>query len=136
MAIPVFPHSSFLPELSGFAYFHFHKTGNLDVWQLLVCVLASGTACLLIFIPFLLEKSLNLSLEAANRKDDELFRKVYFELKEVRNDLEALAVKTDKVPTLVDKIVSDSAKETNIAEDLSGELKKIQDDLLLKLSTN
>ena len=118
----------------GFAYFHFHKTGNLDVWQLLVCVLASGTACLLIFIPFLLEKSLNLSIEAANRKDDELFRKVYFELKEVRNDLEALAVKTDKVPTLVDKIVSDSAKETNIAEDLSGELKKIQDDLLLKLS--
>ena len=118
----------------GFAYYHYHSSGQLEVWQLLVCILASGTASLLIFMPFLLERSLQLCLLTANRKDDELFRKVYFDLKEVRSDLEALSVKIDKVPTLVDKIVSDSIKETNISENLSQELKKLQDDLLLKLS--
>ena len=118
----------------GFAYYHYHSSGQLEVWQLLVCILASGTASLLIFMPFLLERSLQLCLLTANRKDDELFRKVYFDLKEVRSDLEALSVKIDKVPTLVDKIVSDSIKETNISENLSQELKKLQDELSLKLS--
>ena len=118
----------------GFAYHHYHSSGQLEVWQLLVCILASGTASLLIFMPFLLERSLQLCLLTANRKDDELFRKVYFDLKEVRSDLEALSVKIDKVPTLVDKIVSDSIKETNISENLTQELKKLQDELSLKLS--
>ena len=95
----------------GFAYFHYHLSGQLEVWQLLVCILASGTASLLIFMPFLLERSLQLCLLTANRKDDELFRKVYFDLKEVGSGLDALAVKVDKVPTLVDKIVSDSTKD-------------------------
>lgn len=117
----------------GFAYFHFHTAGVLEVWQILVCILSSGMACLLIFMPFLLERSLQLCLETANRKDDELFRKVYFDLKEVRNDLESLAVKIDKVPTLVDKIVSDSVKDSNSAEEIANELHKIQDDIALKL---
>lgn len=117
----------------GFAYFHFHTAGVLEVWQILVCILSSGMACLLIFMPFLLERSLQLCLETANRKDDELFRKVYFDLKEVRNDLESLAVKIDKVPTLVDKIVSDSVKDSNSAEEIANELHKMQDDIALKL---
>ena len=87
----------------GFAYYHYHFSGQLEVWQLLVCILASGTASLLIFMPFLLERSLQLCLQTANRKDDELFRKVYFDLKEVGNELETLAVKVDKVPTLVEQ---------------------------------
>ena len=117
----------------GFAYFHFHTAGVLEVWQILVCILSSGMACLLIFMPFLLERSLQLCLETANRKDDELFRKVYFDLKEVRNDLESLAVKIDKVPTLVDKIVSDSVKDSNSDEEIANELHKMQDDIALKL---
>lgn len=117
----------------GFAYFHFHTAGVLEVWQILVCILSSGMACLLIFMPFLLERSLQLCLETANRKDDELFRKVYFDLKEVRNDLESLAVKIDKVPTLVDKIVSDSVKDSNSAEEIANELHKMQDEIALKL---
>jgi hypothetical protein len=117
----------------GFAYFHFHTAGVLEVWQILVCILSSGMACLLIFMPFLLERSLQLCLETANRKDDELFRKVYFDLKEVRNDLESLAVKIDKVPTLVDKIVSDSVKDSNSAEEIANELHKMQDEISLKL---
>lgn len=118
----------------GFAYFHFQTAGVLEVWQILVCILSSGMACLLIFMPFLLERSLQLCLETANRKDDELFRKVYFDLKEVRNDLESLAVKIDKVPTLVDKIVSDSVKDSNSAEEIANELQKMQDDISLKIS--
>ena len=117
----------------GFAYFHFHTAGVLEIWQILVCILSSGMACLLIFMPFLLERSLQLCLETANRKDDELFRKVYFDLKEVRNDLESLAVKIDKVPTLVDKIVSDSVKDSNSAEEIANELHKMQDEISLKL---
>ena len=118
----------------GFAYFHYHSSGQLEVWQLLVCILASGTASLLIFMPFLLERSLQLCLLTANRKDDELFRKVYFDLKEVGNELEALAVKVDKVPTLVDKIVSDSTKDLSQLNQLSSELSETKEELVLKLA--
>lgn len=118
----------------GFAYFHFHTNGTLEVWQLLVCILASGIGSLLIFLPFLLERSLQLYLLKSNRKDDELFRKVYFDLKEVRNDLESLAVRIDKVPTLVDKIVSESVNEINPSEEISNELKKLQNEIELKLA--
>ena len=118
----------------GFAYFHYHSSGQLEVWQLLVCILASGTASLLIFLPFLLERSLQLCLLTANRKDDELFRKVYFDLKEVGSGLEALAVKIDKVPTLVDKIISDSTKDLSQLNQLSSELSETKKELVLKLA--
>lgn len=118
----------------GFAYFHYHTSGLLEVWQLLVCILASGIGSLLIFMPFLLERSLHLCLLTANRKDDELFRKVYFDLKEVRNELEAIAVKIDKVPTLVDKIVSDSTKDFNQLDQLSSELSETKEEIALKLA--
>jgi uncharacterized coiled-coil protein SlyX len=118
----------------GFAYYHYHSSGQLEVWQLLVCILASGTASLLIFMPFLLERSLQLCLQTANRKDDELFRKVYFDLKEVGNELETLAVKVDKVPTLVDKIVSDSTKDLTQLAELSEALTETKEELALKLS--
>ena len=118
----------------GFAYFHYHTSGQLEVWQLLVCILASGTASLLIFMPFLLERSLQLCLLTANRKDDELFRKVYFDLKEVGSGLDALAVKVDKVPTLVDKIVSDSTKDLSQLNQLSSELSETKEELVLKLA--
>ena len=118
----------------GFAYYHYHFYGQLEVWQLLVCILASGTASLLIFMPFLLERSLQLCLQTANRKDDELFRKVYFDLKEVGNELETLAVKVDKVPTLVDKIVSDSTKDLTQLAELSEALTETKEELALKLA--
>ena len=117
----------------GFAYHHYHFSGQLEIWQLLVCILASGTASLLIFMPFLLERSLQLCLQTANRKDDELFRKVYFDLKEVGNELETLSVKVDKVPTLVDKIVSDSTKDITQITHLSETLNETKEELALKL---
>ena len=47
--------------------------------------------------------------------------------------MESLAVKIDKVPTLVDKIVSDSVKDSNSAEEIANELHKMQDEISLKL---
>lgn len=118
----------------GYAYYHYHQTGMLEVWQLLVCILASGIASLLICLPFLLEQSLQLCLQTANRKDDELFRKVYFDLKEVRNDIESLSVKTDKVPTLVDKIISGSLNDKDEDDKISKFLLEFKDELALKLA--
>ena len=108
--------------------------GNVEVWQLLVCILASGIASLLICLPFLLEQSLQLCLQTANRKDDELFRKVYFDLKELRNDIESLSVKTDKVPTLVDKIISDSLNDKEDDDKISKFLLEFKEELALKLA--
>ena len=118
----------------GYAYYHYHQTGMLEVWQLLVCILASGIASLLICLPFLLEQSLQLCLQTANRKDDELFRKVYFDLKELRNDIESLSVKTDKVPTLVDKIISDSLNDKEDDDKISKFLLEFKEELALKLA--
>ena len=117
---------------SRLAYYHYHFSGQLEVWQLLVCILA--WYCLVAhFHAISLERSLQLCLQTANRKDDELFRKVYFDLKEVGNELETLAVKVDKVPTLVDKIVSDSTKDLTQLAELSEALTETKE-LALKLA--
>ena len=94
----------------GFAYLHFEKTGTLDQWQIVTCILGSGLASILVFLPYLIDRFLFLVFDPVNRKDEELIRKVFFDLKEMRGELDALSVKIDKVPTLVDKILSDAAK--------------------------
>ena len=48
--------------------------------------------------------------------------------------MEALAVKVDKVPTLVDKIVSDSTKDISQLNQLSSELSETKEELVLKLA--
>ena len=88
----------------GFAYLHLEKDGVLDQWQITTCILASALASILVFIPHLLDRFLYLVFDPANRKDEELHRKTYFDIKEMRGDLETLAVKVDKVPSVVDKI--------------------------------
>ena len=50
-------------------------------------------------------------------KDEELHRKTYFDIKEMKSQLEAFSVKIDKVPTLVDKIVSDSQNQSSTEPD-------------------
>lgn len=91
----------------GFAYLHLKTTETLDQWQLTTCILASGLASILVFIPHLIDRFLAIAFDPSKRKDEELHRKTYFDIKEMRSELEAFAVKVDKVPTLVDKIVSE-----------------------------
>jgi hypothetical protein len=52
----------------------------------------------------------------------------------VGNELETLAVKVDKVPTLVDKIVSDSTKDLTQLTELSEALTETKEEIALKLS--
>ena len=92
----------------GFAYLHLQENNTLDQWQITTCILASALASILVFIPHLLDRFLYLVFDPANRKDEELHRKTYFDIKEMRGDLESLAVKIDKVPSVVDKILSES----------------------------
>ncbi len=80
----------------------------LDQWQLATCVLASALACILVFMPFLLQKFLELALSPSADREEQLVQKIYFELKELREDLGALGSKVDNVPAGVEKVVADS----------------------------
>ena len=121
----------------GFAYLHLQENNTLDQWQLTTCILASALASILVFIPHLLDRFLYLVFDPANRKDEELHRKTYFDIKEMRGDLESLAVKIDKVPAVVDKIISDSVAKTEDAEPgidkLATDLEDTREELLEKL---
>ena len=118
----------------GFSYLHLQETGILGQWQIVTCILGTALASILVFLPHLFDRFFYLVFDPVNRKDDELLRKAYFDLKEMRGEMEALAVKVDKVPTVVDKIISDSK---NIADDrslkeFSSELEETKEELILK----
>ena len=121
----------------GFAYLHLQENNTLDQWQLTTCILASALASILVFIPHLLDRFLYLVFDPANRKDEELHRKTYFDIKEMRGDLESLAVKIDKVPAVVDKIISDSVAKTEnadtVIDKLATDLEETREELLDKL---
>jgi hypothetical protein len=121
----------------GFAYLHLKVNETLDQWQLTTCILASGLASILVFIPHLIDRFLALAFDPSKRKDEELHRKTYFDIKEMKSQLEAFSVKIDKVPTLVDKIVSDSKKQNldpdpTIAQ-IPSNLEGMQNSLLQKI---
>jgi hypothetical protein len=105
----------------------------LDQWQLATCVLSSALACILVFLPYLLEKFLELALNPSADREEQLIQKIYFELKELRDDLGTLGVKVEKVPTLVDKIVSESAGNDDAAFSeavkLGGELEALRKEI-------
>ena len=121
----------------GFAYLHLTVNKTLDQWQLTTCILASGLASILVFIPHLIDRFLAIAFDPSNRKDEELHRKTYFDIKEMKSQLEAFSVKIDKVPTLVDKIVSDSQKQEPSPDptlsELPNDLNEIKRSLLEKL---
>ena len=121
----------------GFAYLHLTVNKTLDQWQLTTCILASGLASILVFIPHLIDRFLAIAFDPSNRKDEELHRKTYFDIKEMKSQLEAFSVKIDKVPTLVDKIVSDSQKHEPSPDptlsELPNDLNEIKRSLLEKL---
>ena len=121
----------------GFAYLHLTVNKTLDQWQLTTCILASGLASILVFIPHLIDRFLAIAFDPSNRKDEELHRKTYFDIKEMKSQLEAFSVKIDKVPTLVDKIVSDSQKQEPSPDptlsELPNDLNEIKRTLMEKL---
>ena len=122
----------------GFAYLHLKVSETLDQWQLTTCILASGLASILVFIPHLIDRFLAIAFDPSKRKDEELHRKTYFDIKEMRSELEAFSVKVDKVPTLVDKIISEAlVKESKIDPTLNQipkNLEEIKNSLIQKIT--
>lgn len=94
--------------LAVFASFCLQEKGILTHWEIATCLLGSGLIAILLFLPHFLESIIDKIENASQNSDTELVNQAFFELKEVRSELDALAVKIDKVPTLVDKILSDS----------------------------
>jgi hypothetical protein len=89
------------------------EDGIVEHWHIVSLLLGSGLIAILLFLPYLLEGIIE-KIELSNTsKDADLASKAYFEIKEMRSELDALALKTDKVPTLVEKIVS-VANQTGI----------------------
>jgi len=94
-----------------FASVTLKEQGTLGHWEIASCLLGTGLISILLFLPHFLAGIVDRIEEKNTQTDSDLASKAFYELKEVRSDLDALAVKVDKVPTLVDKIVSDSANQ-------------------------
>jgi uncharacterized integral membrane protein len=102
-----------------FAITQFKVDGVLETWPLITCILASAIASILVFIPNLIDQFLNIALDPEKFKNQELERKTYFDIKEMRTELDAVSVKIDKVPTLVDKIVTEAGKSSESDQAIS-----------------
>jgi hypothetical protein len=91
-----------------FAFVTLKEQGTLGHWEIASCLLGTGLISILLFLPHFLAGIIDRIEEKNTQSDSDLASKAFYELKEVRSELDALAVKVDKVPTLVDKIISDS----------------------------
>ena len=101
-----------------FAFVSLKEQGTLGHWEIASCLLGTGLISILLFLPHFLAGMIDRIEEKYSQTDSDLASKAFYELKEVRSELDALAVKVDKVPTLVDKIVSESqVKQTEQSPD-------------------
>lgn len=118
-----------------FAFVSFQEEGNLDHWVIVSCLLGSGLIAVLLFLPHFFQSILIDIKDLNDRADSDLASKAFFELKEVRSDLDALAVKIDKVPTLVNKIVAESMSSESTApvENLINNFNELKYDIVSKL---
>ena len=125
---PFYASALFIFLITGvFAYLHFQQEGILGTWQLISCIFASAVASILLFFPFFVEKTLLLFSEGNKPKEEEFNRKMFFELKEIKEEITSLAVKIDKVPTVVDQILSKSNPAEQAAQNTSTLNESIQD---------
>ena len=95
-----------------FASVSLQEQGKLDHWQIATCFLGTGLIAVFLFLPYFLEGFVERIENLISNHDSDSISKTIFELKEIRSELNALALKIDKVPTLVDKIVSESIDKT------------------------
>ena len=123
-----------------FAFVTLKEQGTLGHWEIASCLLGTGLISILLFLPHFLAGIIDRIEEKNTQADSDLASKAFYELKEVRSELDALAVKVDKVPTLVDKIVSDSPlqqaeqspdtlieKLTNLENQINSKLDRIEE---------
>ena len=70
--------------------------------------MGTSLIAVLLCLPYFLEGIIEKIEDTIGSNDSDAINKAHFELKEVSSQLDALALKIDKVPTVVDKIVSES----------------------------
>ena len=118
-----------------FAAFSLQENGTLGHWEIATCLLGSGLIAIFIFLPHFLQGVLDKMEDSSKQQDPELAGKAYFELKETRTELDALAVKIDKVPTLVEKIVSEARQKDSDSspESMTDQLKEVLSQIHSKL---
>jgi len=121
-----------------FAFLHYQQEGYLGNWQLLGCIFGSAIASILIFFPFFAEKTISLAFDSKKPSEEEFNRKVFFDLKEIKEGLDSLAVKIDKVPSVVDQILSrfpnSDEGEDSHANALLKQTQQIESSLTAKLN--
>jgi len=100
-----------------FASVEIKEVGTLGHWQIATCVLGTGLIATLLFLPHFMEGIAHRIEDLLSNRDADSANKAFFELKEIRSELDALALKVDKVPTLVNKIVSDSILQNSNESD-------------------
>ena len=91
-----------------FASISLQEHGTLGHWQIATFLLGTGLIAILLCLPYFLEGIIEKIEDTIGSNDSDAINKAHFELKEIRSQLDALALKIDKVPTVVDKIISES----------------------------
>ena len=117
-----------------FASVGLQENGTLYHWEIATCLLGTGLISILLFLPHFLQKIVDQLNDNGSQAHSELTQKAIFEVKELRSDLDSIALKIDKVPTLVDQIVRESINSTSDPSDrIVDQIQAIQQELNTKL---
>ena len=117
-----------------FASVGLQENGTLYHWEIATCLLGTGLISILLFLPHFLQKIVDQLNDNGSQAHSELTQKAIFEVKELRSDLDSIALKIDKVPTLVDQIVRESTNSTSDpSERIVDQIQAIQQELNTKL---
>ena len=117
-----------------FASVGLQENGTLYHWEIATCLLGTGLISNLLFLPHFLQKIFDQLNDNGSQAHSELTQKAIFEVKELRSDLDSIALKIDKVPTLVDQIVRESINSTSDpSERIVDQIQAIQQELNTKL---
>jgi hypothetical protein len=117
-----------------FASVGLKENGTLYHWEIATCLLGTGLIAILLFLPHFLQKFIDQTEDSRSQENSELTNKAIFEVKELRTALDSIALKIDKVPTLVEQIVRESVNPTSdSSEAIIDQIRTMQEGLNTKL---
>jgi len=117
-----------------FASVGLKENGTLYHWEIATCLLGTGFIAILLFLPHFLQKFIDQTEDSRSQENSELTNKAIFEVKELRTALDSIALKIDKVPTLVDQIVRESVNSSSDpSQAIMDQIKTMQQEMNSKL---
>ena len=117
-----------------FASIGLKENGTLNHWEIATCLLGTGLIATLLFLPHFLQGIVDQFGDQGTQSTTELTNKAILELKELRSELDSIAVKIDKVPTLLDKIVNDSlSTELDPSDSVTEKIKLMHQEITAKI---